>query len=380
VLKFEGFLKVYYESSDEDTDEETKGLLPPLTLNQKLKEQSITATERFSHHLPRYTEASLVKKLEELGIGRPSTYAPVISTIQQRGYATKEDRQGNERKYLAICLEKGNISEKVLKENTGAEKSKLFPSDIGMVVNDFLVDHFDEILDYNFTASVEKEFDEIAEGKKDWTKMLDKFYNPFHKNVGLALETKDVPKGERVLGADPETGKTIIVRMGKFGPMVQMGDSKSEEKPRYARLQTGQYMETITLAEALDLFKMPKALGVFEDSNVTVGIGRFGPYVQHKSKFYSLVKNVDDPYTIALDRAIVLINEKREKDKNKVIKAFEQDEKLQVLNGRWGAYIAYDGGNYKIPKTKEASSLTFDDCMTIVKNTSASPKKTKKKR
>lgn len=377
VLKFDGFLKVYIESTDEEESDETKGLLPPLTVNQKLKEQEIVATEKFTHHPPRYTEASLVKKLEELGIGRPSTYAPIISTIQNRGYVVKEDRPGTERPYFILKLENSKVSEKTQKENTGAEKAKLFPTDIGMVVNDYLVDHFKEIMDFNFTANVEKDFDEIAEGKLDWTKMIDKFYNPFHKKVDLATTDKEMPKGERVLGTEPSTGKPVTVRIGRFGPMVQIGDSKEEEKPRYARLQSGQYLESITLEQALDLFRLPKKLGKFEDTEVTVGLGRFGPYIQHQSKFYSLVKGVDDPYTVTLERAIELIGIKREQEKNKVLKTFAEDAELKVLNGRWGPYIAYKGENYKLPKGKEPKEILFAECMDIVKANEGKEKKKK---
>jgi DNA topoisomerase I len=380
VLKFDGFLKVYNESTDDEEVEEIKGLLPPLKITQLLSNKKIMAVEKFSYHPPRYTEASLVKKLEELGIGRPSTYAPIISTIQQREYVTKEDRPGVERKYNIIQLEKGIISEKLDVENTGAEKAKLFPTDIGIVVNDYLVDHFKEIMDYNFTASVEKEFDEIAIGKVAWTKMIDDFYHPFHKKVDVATASRDNSKGERLLGKEPGTGKAVIVRIGRFGPMAQIGDSKSEEKPRYAKLQAGQHMETITLEEALNLFQMPRKIGKFEDVEVTVGIGRFGPYVMHKSKFYSLTKGIDDPYTIQLERATQLINDKREKDKNKVINTFEKEGTIQVLNGRFGPYIAFNKENYKIPKTKDPKSLSLEDCLEIISKQASSLKPKKKRK
>jgi DNA topoisomerase-1 len=379
VLKFDGFLKVYNESTDDEGDEEIKGLLPPLTINQILKEKYIEATEKFTHHPARYTEASLVKKLEELGIGRPSTYAPIISTVQNRGYVSKEDRPGNERKFNILKLEKGAISEKIEVENTGAEKAKLFPTDIGMVVNDYLVNHFKEILDFNFTAKVEKEFDEIADGKVVWSKMIDEFYKPFHQKVDAATAAHDTTKGERPLGVEPETGRPVIVRIGKFGPMVQIGDSKAEEKPKYARLQNGQYMETITLVEALSLFKFPKKIGLYEEADVTVGVGRFGPYIQHKSKFYSLIKGVDDPHSITLERAIELIGEKREKDKNKIINSYE-DGVLQVLNGRWGPYISYNKENYKIPKGKDPKELSHEECLAIVAKPNAASKPKRKKK
>lgn len=381
VLKFDGFLKVYFESSDDENSDEIKGLLPPLTLNQILKEKYITAVEKFAHHLPRYTEASLVKKLEELGIGRPSTYAPIISTIQQRGYVLKEDRPGTERNFYVLKLENGDISENFETENTGAEKAKLFPTDIGMVVNDYLVGHFKEILDFNFTANVEKEFDEIAAGKVIWSEMIDRFYRPFHEKVETATATRDTTnKGERLLGNDRESGKPIIVRIGKYGPMVQIGNSKDEEKPRYARLQSGQYLETITMEQALNLFKLPKKIGKYEDVEIAVGIGRFGPYLQHNSKFYSLVKGVDDPYTIGLERAIELIESKREKDRNKIINTFENEGTLQVLNGRWGPYISYNNENFKIPKGKDPKELTLEDCLAVIKKRANSPKDKKKKR
>jgi DNA topoisomerase I len=367
VLKFDGFLKVYFESSDDENSDEIKGLLPPLALNQILNEKYITATERFAHHLPRYTEASLVKKLEELGIGRPSTYAPIISTIQQRGYVSKEDRQGVERNFHVLRLEKGDITESVETENTGAEKAKLFPTDIGMVVNDYLVANFKEIMEFDFTANVEKEFDEIASGKVIWSKMINNFYIPFHVKVDKATTARNTSNGERLLGNDAETGKPVIVRIGRYGPMVQIGNSKDEEKPRYARLQSGQYLETITMEQAMNLFKLPKKIGQYEDAEIAVGIGRFGPYLQHKSMFYSLVKGVDDPYTIVLDRAIELIEAKREKDKNKIINTFEHEGTVQVLNGRWGPYISYNKENFKIPKGKDPKELSMEDCLAIIK-------------
>lgn len=377
VLKFEGFLKIYNESFDDEESEEIKGLLPPLTINQVLKENSISATERFTHHPPRYTEASLVKKLEELGIGRPSTYAPTISTILNRGYVTKEDRPGIERKYIVLTLKNKNLSEDEKVENSGAEKAKLFPTDIGMVVNDFLLVHFKDIMDFNFTANVEKEFDEIADGKLQWVKMIDNFYKPFHKKVDEATASRDSNKGERILGTEPESGKPVSVRIGRFGPMVQIGNSSDEEKPRYARLQAGQYIETISLEEALELFKLPKKIGKYEDADVTIGVGRFGPYVAHKSKFYSLVKGVDDPHSVTLERAIEIIEDKREKDRNKILKTFEQDADLQILNGRWGPYIAFNKENFKIPKGKEPKELTFEECKEIIAKSASNPKKPK---
>jgi DNA topoisomerase-1 len=379
VLKFDGFLKVYIESMDDERDEETKGLLPAVTKGEKLNYQSIIAIERFTYHPPRYTEASLVKKLEELGIGRPSTYAPTISTIQNRGYVIKEDRPGKERNYVAISLKNNNINVETKKEITGAEKSKLFPNDIGMVVNDFLDDHFDEIMNYNFTATVEEEFDEIAQGNLPWTKMIDKFYKPFHQRVDETLKTSARSVGERILGNDPETGKPVIAKIGPYGPMVQLGEKEDQEKPKFASLQRGQHLETITLKEALELFKLPREIGTFEGQKVVVSIGRFGPYVRHDSKFYSLKKE-DNPYKIELDRAIELIKEKREKEKAKLIHDFPQDKDLQLLNGRWGPYISYKKKNYKIPKGEKAEDLSYEDCMKIIKEAGQKDKNKTKKR
>jgi DNA topoisomerase-1 len=335
----------------------------------------LLCTER-SPIILRYTEASLVKKLEELGIGRPSTYAPTISTIQQRGYVIKDEKPGKERSYHVILLEKGIIKESVNTEITGAEKGKLFPDNIGMVVNDFLVEHFTEILDFNFTASVEKEFDKIADGKTDWTEMIEKFYRSFHKKVEKTLARKEITKSERMLGKDPVSGKRIYTRMARFGAVAQIGETNGEEKPRYAQLRKGQNIESITLEEALDLFKLPRSLGMFEKSEVTVSTGRFGPYILHKSKFYSLQKGVDDPYTVELRRAEELILEKRKKDQNKVIQVFKEDKDLSVLNGRWGPYICYKKDNFKIPRGTDPKSLTYDDCIKIV----AAPAKGRKRK
>ncbi|MFW5657893.1 MAG: type I DNA topoisomerase [Bacteroidota bacterium] len=377
VLKFEGFLKVYIESTDEDTDEQAKGLLPPLEKGENLIRHDISATERFTHHPPRYTEASLVKKLEELGIGRPSTYAPTISTIQHRGYVVKEDRPGKERKYKVFAILNDKIVEQQKTETTGTEKAKMFPTDVGMVVNDFLMENFKNIMDFNFTASVEKDFDQIAEGKLDWQKMIDQFYKPFHKQVEETIETSAKSKGERYLGDDPETGKPVSVKIGRYGPMVQLGDSENEEKPKFAGLLKGQKMDSITLEEALKLFKLPRSLGEYEDKEVVVGIGRFGPYVRHDSKFVSLEKNVDDPMSIELERAIELIEKKREKEKNKIIKKFNNDGELFILRGRYGPYISYNKENYRIPKGKDPEKLTYEEVKEIIEK--SSKKKNKKK-
>ena len=383
VLIFDGFLKVYIESSDDESGSNGNSdiIIPPVKVNDKLQMSEIVATQRFSQRPPRFTEASLVKRLEELGIGRPSTYVPTITTIQNRNYVVKEDRAGIERSFDVITLKNGKISEKIKTENTGAEKAKLFPTDIGMVVNDFLVNNFDQIMDYNFTANVEKEFDDIAEGKLVWNKMLDSFYTHFHETVENTLKYSERSKGERILGIDPNTGKEVSVRISRFGPVAQLGKDQndSDEKTRFASLRANQHLETITLDEALELFKLPRELGEYENKTVSVAIGRFGPYVRHDNKFVSLRKD-DDPYSIELNSAIELIEAKREKDKNAVIKVFGEDAGLQVLNGRWGPYIAYKKKNYKIPKKIKPETLTFAECMNIINNSAeTTPKKTKKK-
>ncbi|MCX7986077.1 MAG: type I DNA topoisomerase [Bacteroidales bacterium] len=367
IMQFDGFLKVYSEASSDEENEQKKNLLPPLKAKQSLTLQKIQAIERFPNHPPRYTEASLVKKLEELGIGRPSTYAPIISTIQQRGYVVKEDRPGTERTYRIIELKNNKILSKTETEITGAEKAKLFPTDIGMLVNDFLVDKFSNIMDYQFTANVEKQFDEIATGKLRWTDMIKAFYKPFHQQVDQVTSIRDVPRNERLLGVDPTTGKNVYARMGRFGPMVQIGETSETEKPQYARLQPGQYIETITLEQALDLFKLPRVLGEFEGKEITVGTGRFGPYVRHDNKYFSLVKGKDDPYSITLERAIEIIKEKREKENNKIIRNFEfKGLPLQVLNGRFGPYLSFNEQNFKIPKGTDPQSLSLEDCIAII--------------
>ncbi len=380
VILFDGFLRVYFESSDDDSEESGKDLLPPMKAGQLLTAKEIAANERFTQRPPRYTEASLVKKLEELGIGRPSTYAPTISTIVARGYALKEDREGVERKYISILLKNGKITKEEKTENTGSEKAKLFPSDIGIVVNDFLVEYFKDILSYNFTATVEKEFDDIAEGKIEWTKMIDQFYRPFHKEVEKTLIESDYSKGERVLGNDPKTGKPVSVRIGRFGPIAQIGENNTEanEKPQYASLLKGQLIETITLDEALKLFNLPRNLGLYEEKDVVIGIGRFGPYVRHNSKFVSLKKE-DNPITINIERAIEIIEEGRKKDREKLIKSFDEDPTLQLLNGRWGPYINYKGDNYKLPKGADAQKLAYSDCIKIVGEQKPTNKKIVKK-
>lgn len=382
VLIFDGFLKVYMESTDDDTNGNGNGdvIIPPLKAKDKLQMVSVVATKRFTQRPPRYTEASLVKGLEDLGIGRPSTYAPTITTIQNRNYVVKEDRAGVERSFDVITLKNNKITEKTNVEIVGVEKAKLFPTDIGMVVTDFLVDNFDEIMDYNFTASVEAEFDDIAEGKMVWNDMIGKFYQPFHSKVENAIQNSERSKGERILGIDPKTGKQVSVKIGRFGPIAQLGEGSADgegEKPQFSSLRAGQHLENITLDEALELFKLPRELGEYENKKVVVSIGRFGPYVRHDNKFVSLGKG-DDPYVVSLARAIELIDAKRDKDDKSVIRTFAEEPDLKVLNGRFGAYISYKKANYKIPKKVEAEKLTLEDCLKIVKD-SPEPK-TKKVR
>ncbi len=378
VLIFDGFLKVYIESIDDENGNGSEaGLLPPMKVGSRIKASEITATERFTQKPPRYTEASLVKKLEELGIGRPSTYAPTITTIQNRNYVVKEDRPGVKRKYTSLTLSGNNISEKQHSEIVGTEKAKLFPTDIGMVVNDFLVKNFSQIMDYHFTAKVEKEFDDISVGKKVWNDMIRKFYQPFHKKVESVLQNTEKSRGERILGKDPESGKQVSVKIGRYGPIAQIGETNGDdEKPRFASLRTGQHIESITLEEALELFRLPRELGEYENKTVTVAIGRFGPYVRHDNKFASLGKE-DDPFSISLERSIELIEAKREKDRKAIIKTFDNDADLKILNGRWGPYIAYKKKNFKIPKGTKPEELDYEDCLKIIKATPKT-KRTKK--
>ena len=369
VIKFDGFLRVYNESYDDDAEqqEDESNLLPPVKKGQMLEQQEVNATERFTQRPPRYTEASLVRKLEELGIGRPSTYAPTISTIQQREYVEKGDRDGEERKYNVLLLKNGKITDSTKKEITGAEKSKLFPTDTGLVVNDYLTEYFPNILDYNFTASVEKDFDEIAEGEKEWTNLMGDFYKKFHPSVEGALAVKSDHKvGERVLGNDPVSGKPVSVKIGRFGPVVQIGTADDEEKPKFAQLRKGYSMETVTLEEALELFKLPRQLGEFEGKVMTVGVGRFGPYISHNSKYVSLPKTYD-PMEVTYDEAIELIEAKRKAEAEKIIKSFDEEPELQILNGRYGPYIAYKKSNYKIPKGVTPQDLSLQACMDIIK-------------
>lgn len=375
VLKFDGFLHVYLEGSDDEGSDEEEGLLPPMSVNEVLAMKEVAATERFTQRPPRYTEASLVRKLEELGIGRPSTYAPTVSTIQNREYVEKSNLEGVERKYNVLTLKKSAISDAEKTETVGADKNKLVPTDIGIVVNDFLLDSFPAILDYNFTANVEKEFDYIADGEVKWTEPIDRFYKVFHPIVEQVSNTQtDHKVGERILGVDPASGRQVSVKIGRFGAMAQIGTQEEEEKPQFAGLQKNQSLGTITLEEALRLFDLPRTLGEFEDKNITVAIGRFGPYVRHDSKFVSLPKDFD-PYKVTSEEAIELILDKRKKDKEKILKTFEEDADLQILNGRYGAYIYHNKENYKIPKGNEPLELTFEKCMEIIKATP--PKKGK---
>jgi DNA topoisomerase-1 len=384
VMKFDGFLKVYLESNDDDDDTQQDGenaMLPPLAKGQRLALQEMSATERFSRPPARYTEASLVKKLEELGIGRPSTYAPTISTIQNRGYVVKEEREGKQRQFRVLTLKNGSIVKEQKTENTGAEKGKLFPTDIGAVVNDFLVLYFKGIVDFHFTASVEKQFDEIAQGMKEWTDMIRSFYTPFHKDVQNTIETADKATGERELGTHPVSGKKVSVRIGRYGPFVQVGENATDtepQKPLYASLRAGQSIETISLEDALELFKLPKNVGMFEDKDMTVAIGKFGPYVRHNSAFYSLPKEID-PLDLSEEKAIELIIEKRKKDAEKLIKTFEEDPAVKVLNGRWGPYIEFGKQNVKIPKGKEPLELTYEECKALAAAEAKEPKKGGKK-
>lgn len=378
VLKFDGFLKLYLESTDDDQEEE-EGMLPSLENGQELILTNMNARERFTKHPARYTESSLVKAMEDKGIGRPSTYAPTISTIQKRTYIIKEERDGIERKYKLITLEGSHLNSLSQTEVTGAEKNKLFPTDIGMLVNDFLVQNFSKIVDYGFTAQVEQQFDEIAQGLKDWKSMIDSFYHPFHENVEETIENSERITGERKLGVDPKSGNKVIVRMGKFGPIAQIGEIEegSDEKPKYAGLRKGQSIQNISLEDALELFKLPRTLGEIEEKPVKANIGRFGPYVQIGSLFVSIPKE-EDPMDITFDRALELIADKKKADAEKFINSFEhEDGEIQVLNGRWGPYIKQGRKNYKIPKDVEAKDLAFDEVIHIMKN---QPKKGAKRK
>ena len=374
MVKFDGFIKVYRESSDDDDQQDEFGhILPPLKEGQELTRRELTATERFSQGPQRYTEASLVHKMEELGIGRPSTYAPTISTIQQREYVQKGDKKGEDRPYSIYQLKGKQISQKARKEIVGSEKGKLLPTDIGIVVNDFLMDNFKEIMDYNFTAKVEQDFDRIAEGDEKWTDMMQGFYKSFEPTVEKTMNSRNQHKaGERQLGKDPKSGKPVFVKIGRFGPVVQIGSAEDKEKPQFAQLPKDQSMETITLEDAMELFKLPREIGEYEGKPVTIGTGRFGPYVLHDHKYTSLPKDTD-PMAVTLDEAISLIQEKRQQDIQKHIKFFLEDPKLEVMNGRYGPYLSYDGKNYRLPKNlhEKAKELTFDECIKIIQATPA---------
>lgn len=376
VIKFDGFLHVYLESNEDDASEEESTILPPLKENIQLPMKEVVATERFTQRPPRYSEASLVRKMEELGIGRPSTYAPTISTIQNREYVLKGDKTGEERQYNVLILKSNKIQDQTKKEITGADKGKLIPTDIGIVVNDFLTEHFPNILDYSFTANVEKEFDDVAEGKVEWTKIIDAFYKVFHPIVEATSAAKTEYKvGERQLGVDPKTGRPVFVKIGRYGPLVQIGHAEEEEKPLFASLLKGQSIETITLEEALRLFDLPRTVGEFEGEPVVAAIGRFGPFIRHAGKFVSIPKNLD-PFTITIEDSEQLIKEKRMQEEEKYIKVFENDPEMQILKGRFGPYLVSKGVNYKLPKGKEAAALTYEECLEIIQN---APAKTAKK-
>ena len=368
VVNFDGFLKVYYESRDEENSQEVFASLPEIKENQELTRREISATERFSLGPQRYTEASLVHKLEELGIGRPSTYAPTISTIQQREYVQKGDKKGEERTYTIDILKGKQIVQKTRKEMAGSDKGKLMPTDIGVVVNDFLMKNFPGIMDYNFTAKVEQDFDKIAEGGETWTKMLKTFDKNFEPTVDKAMNSRNEHKaGERQIGVDPRTGKPVFVKIGRFGPVVQIGSAEDKEKPQFAQLPKEMSISSITLEEALELFKLPREIGEYEGKNVTIGAGRFGPYVLHAGKYTSLPKD-DDPMAITLEEAIKLIEEKRKQEVQKHLKIFLEDDKLEILNGRYGPYLVYDGKNYRLPKSlhERAAELKYEECMDII--------------
>jgi len=376
VIQFDGFLKVYIESRDDEAGSEASDMLPAMSRGEVLEMKDVTATERYTQHPPRYTEASLVKKMEELGIGRPSTYAPTISTIQQREYVAKGDRAGVERSFVTITLRDGKISELTKTETAGADKGKLIPTDTGTVVNDFLTEYFPNVLDYNFTASVEQRFDEIADGHASWHKEICDFYDVFHPEVTKANDMRLEHKvGERTLGTDPATGRRVSVKIGRFGPVVQIGDSSDADKPQFASLAKGQSVFDITLEEALKLFELPRVLGKFEDKDVTVAVGRFGPYVRHDGKFVSIPKDMA-PLSVTLEDAVSLIEAKRVAEAQKVVKSFDEDPGMQILNGRYGVYITYNKANYKIPRTvTNPADLTFDECLEIVSSQAGKTKR-----
>ena len=378
VVLFDGFLKVYIESVDDENGESVNNMLPPMKVGQVLDLDKMEAQQRFARKPFRYTEASLVKKMEELGIGRPSTYAPTISTIQKREYVEKKDIAGETRTYKIYTLKKNKITEKTGKENIGYEKAKLVPTDIGVLVNKFLISYFETIVDYNFTANVEKEFDKIAEGRCEWNKMIKEFYKDFHKTITETGDNSGKFSGEKLLGVDPVSGKNVYVKIGRFGPVAQIGDTESDEKPKFAGLHKDQSIETITLDEVLDLFAFPRSLGEYEDAEIQVAIGRFGPYLKHKNAFYSLSK-LDDPSLVTFQRAIEIIESKRKSDADNVVMTFPEDADMKVLRGRFGIYISYKKANYKIPRQYDANNLTYQDCLDIVNNPDNASKKRAKK-
>ena len=378
VVLFDGFLKVYIESVDDENGENLNSMLPPMKVGQTLDLDKMEAQQRFARKPFRYTEASLVKKMEELGIGRPSTYAPTISTIQKREYVEKKDIAGETRAYKIYTLKKNKITEKTGKENIGYEKAKLVPTDIGVLVNKFLINFFETIIDYNFTANVEKEFDKIAEGRCEWNKMIKDFYKGFHKQIEETSDNSGKFSGEKFLGVDPVSGKNVYVKIGRFGPVAQIGDTEADEKPRFAGLHKDQSIESITLDEVLDLFAFPRSIGEYEDAEIQVAIGRFGPYIKHKNAFYSLSK-LDDPSTVNFQRCVEIIENKRKSDADNVISTYPEDKDMMVLRGRFGIYISYKKANYKIPRNYDANNLSYQDCLDIVNNPDNASKKRGKK-
>ena len=374
TVVFDGFLKVYMESYDDDRAEDTIAILPPMEVGTALDMEKMEAQQRYTRHPLRYTEASLVKKMEELGIGRPSTYAPTISTIQKREYVTKGDVKGEPLTFKIITLKNNKITDKTGKENYGAEKGKLLPTDIGVLVNKFLLQYFESIIDYNFTANVEKEFDKIAEGKRQWNAMIKDFYKGFHKQIVSTTEHSGKFSGEKMIGIDPATGKKVYVKVGRFGPVAQIGDTESDEKPRFAGLKKDMSIENVTLEEVLKLFDFPRSLGEYEGKEITVAVGRFGPYIRHDNKFYSLAKT-DNPTLVDCERAVEIINEKRQKDLNNIIRTYDQDPELRVMNGRFGPYISYKKSNFKLSKSVDPATLTYEQCMAIVEDPKNAPKK-----
>jgi DNA topoisomerase-1 len=374
VIKFDGFLKVYRESSDEEGDEEGRSILPPMSKGDRPDLLEMIAEQRYTQPQRRFTEASLVKRLEELGIGRPSTYAPTISTIQKREYVEKKDVDGFVRNFDLLVLKNDEINLQVKSEKYGYEKGKLLPTDLGSLVNKFLMQYFEQIIDYQFTATVEKDFDLIARGDRKWNEMISHFYGPFHQQIKETVDKTGKFSGERLLGTDPKSGKNVYVKLGRYGAVVQIGETESEEKPRFAGLSKGQSIETLTLEEALGLFNFPRSLGEFEGHEMLVAIGRFGPYIKHNSQFFSLTRQ-DDPAVIDYDRAVEIIHLKRNQDKEKIIRTFPADENVRVLNGRFGPYISISKNNYKIPKGTDPAGLSLEDCRKIAEAQEKSGKK-----